>query len=101
MKKIINRKMYNTETAVSLADYSNRLSRSDFGYIHETLFQKRTTGEYFLFGEGGAATKYAESFGNARCEGWNITPMTEDQAATWVERYANDRFEDIFGIVCE
>ncbi len=41
MKKIINGKKYDTETATRLADWNNG------GYCKETLYQKHT-GEYFM-----------------------------------------------------
>ena len=54
MKKIINGKTYNTETAKKLANWDNEIYGS-FDSIEETLYQKRT-GEFFLAGEGGAST---------------------------------------------
>ena len=45
MKKIINGKTYNTETAKEISEWSEGVYR-DFTYIGETLYRKRT-GEYF------------------------------------------------------
>ena len=59
MKKIINGKMYNTETAKEIGSWNNGRYRSDFYYVGETLYKKKT-GELFVFGEGGAASRYAE-----------------------------------------
>ena len=53
MKKIINHKMYNTETAERLASSSNGYGYDDFRYMEEQLYRKKT-GEFFLYGEGGA-----------------------------------------------
>ena len=50
MRKIINKKMYNTNTAVEIASCSNDASTSDFDYYEETLYKKKT-GEFFLYGE--------------------------------------------------
>lgn len=47
MKKIINGKAYNTETAKELGSYWNGYPHGDFSYVCETLYVKRT-GEYFL-----------------------------------------------------
>lgn len=41
MKKIINGKMYNTETATKLGDFWNGLSKSDFRQLSETLYRKK------------------------------------------------------------
>ena len=59
MKKIINGKMYNTETARKRGEYEYS-NRRDFNYVSEELFRKRT-GEFFTAGEGGAASKYAQT----------------------------------------
>lgn len=58
MKKIINGKKYDTETANAVGAYANSGRWCDFTHYEETLYQKRT-GEYFLHGEGGPMTKYA------------------------------------------
>ena len=47
MKKIINGKKYDTETAKWLGDYWNGLGGNDFKKLFETLYQKKT-GDYFL-----------------------------------------------------
>ena len=47
MKKIINGKMYNTDTAKELAGWSSPGGRGDFSHYEETLYQKRT-GEFLL-----------------------------------------------------
>lgn len=100
MKKIIHGKKYDTETARKLAGYWNGLSSTDFRCMSEILYRKRN-GEYFLYGKGGALTKYGERIGNSRCEGENIVPLTEDEAKAWVEEYANPLYEGIFGEVQE
>lgn len=82
MKKILNGKMYNTETAELCGSYSNNKSYSDFGYIHECLYRKKN-GKFFLHCEGGAMTIYAEHYGNASSYGQRITPLTESEARDW------------------
>ena len=84
MKKIIKGKLYNTETAKEIAAWSNGLSYSDFNWCEETLYRKKT-GEYFVAGEGGARSKYAERHGDMWGAGEEIVPMTEDEARTWAE----------------
>ena len=63
MKKIINGKKYNTETAKEVGYRSSGGSTSDFSYWCQTLYRKRT-GEFFLYGEGGPMTSYARSCGD-------------------------------------
>lgn len=102
MKKIINGKMYNTDTARELGSYSNSGDWRDFSHHCETLYRKRT-GEFFLFGEGGPMTKYAESVGQNQWSGGSrIMPMSWDDAQAWAEEnLSTDEYESIFGEVTE
>ena len=102
MKKIINGKVYNTETAKYLAIYKSYGSWRDFNHIEETLYQKKT-GEFFLHGEGGPATKYAETVGqNEWGYGERIMPMTYMEAQKWAETHLEaDEYEKIFGEITE
>ena len=101
MKKIINGKKYDTDTANKLAYYSNGLSISDFNHKYEALYVKRT-GEYFLYGLGGAMTEYREVCGDGSfCGGEDIKPLSESEAKAWVEKYANYEYESTFGECAE
>lgn len=51
MKKIIDGKMYNTETAKECGTWDN--CEYGFNRVEETLYRKKT-GEFFIHGEGGA-----------------------------------------------
>lgn len=101
MKQIIKGKKYDTNTATLLGEMSHSNPR-DFGYVHEELYIKRT-GEYFLFGEGGAMTKYRTWIdNNSWTGGEKITPITEQDAREWVEQNLDaDDYERIFGKVYE
>ena len=102
MKKIINGKKYDTETAKEIASTSGGEGPRDFHYFEETLYRKKT-GEFFLAGHGGPASKYAKSCGlNQWCGGEAITPLTEQEAKTWCEFALDaDEYEVIFGEVEE
>ena len=52
MKKIINGKMYDTDTAKELVSVTNGYCMGDLYYSKTALYQKRT-GEYFVYSEGG------------------------------------------------
>ena len=86
MKKIINGKTYNTETAKAVSTWCNGEYGNIF-YVEETLYRKKT-GEYFLYGMSGAAGTYAEK---ASCNNWSggskFIPCTVDQAKEWLEEY--------------
>lgn len=102
MKKIINGKLYNTETARERGVWSNSGDWRDFAHVCETLYQKRS-GEFFLYGDGGPASKYAVSVGgNSWSGGAKIIPLTVEQAREWAEQHLDaDDYQEIFGEVTE
>ena len=67
MKKIIECKLYNTETAKEICsdEFSNC---SDFRYWKETLYRTKK-GNFFIHGEGGPLSNYAKSVGNGNASG--------------------------------
>lgn len=89
MKKIINGKLYNTETATLIAEYSNGLGSRDFKNISEGLYRTKS-GAFFLAGEGGAMTKYARKCDSSYvCGGEDIIPVNEFEVKEWLENYAD------------
>ena len=89
MKKIIDGKLYDTETAECLHEYWNRLSTSDFKSVEETLY-KTKKGTYFLHGRGGGLSVWAEHTGNGSGYGQAIVPMSEQEAIEWLETHEGD-----------
>lgn len=102
MKKIIAGKKYDTDTAECLGSDSYGGGCRDFHYWKEELYRKRT-GEFFLYGEGGPMSRYAETIGaNEWSGGSRIMPMTWDEARKWAEEHLSaDDYEGIFGEVAE
>ena len=99
MKTIINGKMYNTETAKKLMTWDNGYGVSDLAYCEETLYRKKN-GEYFLYGNGNAGSKYAKSIPSSSCygpgEGFKL--LTESEARHLVEKNADvEDYIRIFG----
>lgn len=99
MKKIINGKRYDTDTAKVIAEYEEN-GVGDFNYFRETLYKKRG-GEYFIHGYGHAASRYAENLGDGRWGvGECITPLSYDEARKWAENALDaDAYEAEFGVV--
>lgn len=99
MKKIINGKVYDTDTARELGIWTNTWDHRSWTYEHESLYVKRT-GEYFLFGEGGPQTKYAESTSDNHWRGGEkIIPLSPEKAREWAgERLSADEYEAAFGL---
>lgn len=102
MKKIINGKRYDTETAEYIGSTSWGDGPSDFNHWSEELYRKRT-GEFFLYGEGGANSKYREEISmNSWSGGEKIIPLTDDEAREWAEEYLDaEEYEKLFTVTEE
>ena len=102
MKKIINGRRYDTDTAKCVAEWSNGYEQSSFSYVSEELYLKQN-GEYFLYGIGGANTRYSERVGtNTWSGGEAIVPLTYQEAEKWAEEHlSGDEYESIFGTISE
>lgn len=98
MKKIINGKVYDTETAKKVASWYSDYGRTDFHYYEESLYRKKT-GEFFLYGDGNAASPYSRRCGqNEWCGGEKIVPLTFAEAQEWAEKHLDgDEYCAIFG----
>lgn len=96
MKKIINGKRYNTETAIEIASYGNSLGPGDFRHYDESLY-KTKSGNWFLSGEGGPMTKYSQPCGDMTGGGSDIIPLTPAEAQEWLEMHdETDALEEHF-----
>ena len=94
VKKVINAKLYDTDASAAVATSTH--GKGDTA-IHETLHRKRT-GEFFLYGEGGPSTRYAQPSGNGQWEsGSNLFPMTEEAAKNWAKENCPSQYDSIFG----
>lgn len=97
MRRIINGKVYDTATATLVGDYQH-LDCRDWEYEREELYIK-STGEWFLYCEGGPNSRYGERCGaNRRCSGEVIKPFAKGQARKWLEdnNYI-DKYIEYFG----
>jgi len=85
MKKVINGKIYNTETAKLIADWNNRCNANDFHVCEESLY-KTKKGQFFIQGSGGAMSKYARPCGaNSVGGSCDIELLNEAEALDWCE----------------
>lgn len=81
MKKVINYKVYNTETATKIGTSRKK----------ETLYRKKT-GEFFLYIHDKSTKHHRASDTGA------ITPLTYAEAKLWAEHYLQSaKYEEIFG----
>lgn len=97
MKKIINGKVYNTQTAVRIYDYDNQLFVTDFRFYSETLY-KTKKGSYFLLKEGGPMSPVAHYDGQNAFGGMDIEALTIDNAKEYlINHQAINVYENEFG----
>lgn len=96
-RKVINGKLYDTATAKKLAEWDENGADS-INYISEALYRKKT-GEFFVFGDGGANTKYARISRSKSFEpGSEIIPLSLAQAKAWAsDHLSHHEYDDIFG----
>ncbi len=78
MKKVINKKTYNTDTATVLKKINFGNFGDSDGY-EESLMQS-VRGLFFIYGIGGEESKYAEE---------TIIPLTEKEAQNWIKENEN------------
>ena len=84
MKKIVEGKRYDTETATLIGEYSYGY-RGDFERIHEGLYRTKT-GNYFVAGTGGPKTRYSVQVEqNCWSGSSDIYPLTQDEALEWAQ----------------
>lgn len=96
MKKTLDGKTYNTETAIPLANWDNRENYGDYRFENQVLYVTKK-GAYFIHGRGGGGTDWGTNNGNARCGGQGIEPISKDEALRWCEKYgAEDVIEEHF-----
>lgn len=98
MKKIVNGKLYNTETAQFICNYETPGDIGDFYYFEESLYKKKT-GEFFLSGHGGPASKYGtyNSY-DTIAGGDRITPLSLKEAERWLEKHGDvETYIELFG----
>jgi len=100
MKKVINGKRYDTDTAEFIG-YEQYLYPGQLNYWREELYRKRN-GEFFLYGIGGPSSKYGKWEGNSASGNSEIRPLSIKEAQEWVEKYLDaDTYEKVFGRVDE
>lgn len=102
MKKIINGLRFDTEKAAVVGSYSNLYrgcdSVTDYRYWKATLYRTPRSGRFFLAGEGGPMTRFAQSAGqNSWAGGSDLVPMSREEALEWAEQYLDpDQIEKHF-----
>jgi len=84
MKKIVDRKLYDSDKSEFIADWDNGYYSNDFERCEESLY-KTKNGSWFIVGAGGPMSRYATSCGNTWSSGSDLIPLTQDAAYQWLE----------------
>lgn len=100
MKAIINGLRYDTEKAAEVGshDHGAYPNSGDFSHWSATLYKTPRSGRFFLHGEGGAMTRFAQhsAFGGS-CGGEKIIPMSKEEALEWAQQFLDpDEVEEHF-----
>ena len=95
MNKVINNRLYDTDTATIIANHCNyHLCSNDICSKETTLFRK-DNGEFFLH-------TYCSSIDEGSCSGTAIIPLSYDEAKEYAaEMLSGTEYMKIFGIVEE
>lgn len=101
MNKVIGKKRYNTEQSQLIGSYGT-YSKDNAASWGEHLYRKRN-GEFFLYGEGGAESRYAISgSGGLWKSGEHITPLSVDEAKKWADEHlTNEEYQAAFGAIVD
>lgn len=85
MRKVINGKIYNTDTALEICDLKCNCYCSDFGF-HETKLYRTPKGRYFIAGHGNAASMWASRVdSNSSGPGRGLRPVSNAEALEYAE----------------
>ena len=83
MRKIINGKLYNTNTAIFIAEWDNGLNFTDFNYKSEELYVTKKGNYFFQY-------EYWDCY--------ELFAITDSEAAEWLEEHGFvEEYEEYFG----
>jgi hypothetical protein len=94
MKKIIEGKRYDTQTAIHVANHWNGRARSDHRFDETDLYRTRS-GNWFLAGFGGGMSRWSGSSGTFES---GLKPIDADEARKFLDEAGlTDLAEQHFG----
>jgi hypothetical protein len=86
IRKVVDGKIYDTETATEVATHDNGLGRNDFTFEWLGIFRTKG-GAWFLSGETGAIGRFREQIGDGYASGKVLEVLTEQGALALLERW--------------
>ena len=84
MKRVVDGRLYDSDTAELIHQWWNGYSTRDFKHCEESLY-RTTKGAWFLVGEGGAMSAYAEPISGGMIGGCALVPLSDREAQRWLE----------------
>lgn len=99
MKRIIEGRVYNTATAARICEVPCETYDRGNWHWHDTSLYKSPRGAYFIAGEGGPLSMWAEVMGTARRSGSGLRVITEEEARAFAEAadLCAEEYEETFG----
>jgi hypothetical protein len=103
MKKVIEGIRYDTERATEVCKLGEHYGGRDFRSWSGTLHVTPRSGRWFIAGEGGPMSMFAQSTGNGTSGGSDIIPLTEDRARELLESAGKveiiERYAEVLGMI--
>ena len=88
---------YDTEKAIEVGTYCSPGSTRDFHWSEETLYKTPRSHRFFLAGEGGALSRFAQRCDRyTRKAGSKIIPLEDEEARGWARKYLEEDIEEHF-----
>ncbi|QDZ26599.1 hypothetical protein [Noviherbaspirillum sp. UKPF54] len=97
MKRVVDGKTYDTETASEICQLPCNAHAGDFRW-HETYLFQTKNGRFFLAGCGGPLTMWAKSVeGNGKTSGSGLRPISPEEARLHMEEAecSTEEFDEV------
>jgi len=85
MKKIIDYKLYDTDTAETIVTWRNGYPKEDIRHCLQKLY-RTNEGRWFLYGEGGYLSIYGTIHESIPCGGRDVFAFTDGEAFVWLAK---------------
>lgn len=96
MKRTFKGILYDTEVA-HMIGYDSYSCSADPDYWWKESLYRNNTGDFFLYGEGGASSEYSVWIGNDDWRGgYKIIPLSYEQAKEWAKEHLDADIYTLF-----
>ena len=92
MKKVIDGKLYDTNTGIKVIAMDNGKYSDDFNNYNATIYRTKK-GALFIFEDGGAYSKMGRTLGSGASGGSSdMKVLTDEQAVEMIQEWHADRY---------